>query len=117
MNAQARKHKHPMVAISVDLLTRLVDALDSSASGRERLLCAFPEDSTKRMQPGIDKDRDLVDQARKLLRPSFRSKVDSFAGWTLEELRMGREVALKNGNMERVMALATAIDIKRGFYK
>ncbi len=40
----------------------------------------------------------------------------NWATWTLEELRMARECAIKNGNMARALVLATQIDRKRGFY-
>lgn len=103
------------VTISTALLARLIDRLEARTPApcvSERIAPYQAEGNH-----GIEKDIALVDEARHVLRPDFKRKVDEFASWTLEELRMGREVALKNGNQVRAFALATAIDIKRGFYK
>lgn len=43
--------------------------------------------------------------------PAFK-----WAGCTLEELRMLRECALKDGDMAKAFSLATEIDRKKGLY-
>ena len=106
--------KAPTVRISAALLARLIDTLESripKPTVADRI-AGYQLEANGR----IEKDHALVDEARHLLRPDFQRKVDEFATWTLEELRMGRECAIKNGNMPRALQLATAIDRKRGFY-
>lgn len=95
--------KPKLVRISEDMLTKLVDRLEANAS-------------RSKDHPITESDAALIDEARHLLRPSFQQTVDAFEGWSLEQLRMGREVSLKNGNTVRAFALATAIDRKRGLY-
>jgi hypothetical protein len=97
--------KDKTIRIGSELLGRLIDRLEARIAPNQQSV-----------NERIEADRALVDEARHLLRPSFKRTVDEFASWSLEELRMGREVALKNGNTARAFALATAIDRKRGLY-
>ena len=91
------------VKISTDLLARLANRLEARIPRQD------DEDT--------ESDVALVYEAREVLRPSFKRAEDEFASWSLEQMRMAREIAINNGYAGRAFALATAIDIKKGLYK
>lgn len=94
------------------LLARLCDRLEARLP--ETTVATHIEPGQREVNRRIEDDIALVDQARHLLRPNTSRPIQDFSTWTLEELRMGRECALKDGNTLRAFHLATAYRHQKG---